>query len=64
MANIRTYTNSSRALQSLQSGKRLPEAQFANLKVAAKGQRSVYGMFRKSSSMKGGDSSETLASSV
>jgi hypothetical protein len=38
-------------------GKRLPETQFSNLKVAAKGQQSVYGMFKKINST---DSSEGL----
>jgi hypothetical protein len=37
-------------LESMRAGKRLPEAPFTNLKVAAKGQRSVYSMFKKSSS--------------
>jgi hypothetical protein len=31
----------------MKAGKRLPETQFSNLKVAAKGQQSVYGMFKK-----------------
>lgn len=34
----------------MKAGKRLPEAQFSNLKIAAKGQQSVYGMFKMSSS--------------
>ncbi|KAI4168814.1 MAG: hypothetical protein LQ346_009031, partial [Caloplaca aetnensis] len=34
-------------LESLKAGKRLPEAQFTNLTLAAKGQKSVYGMFSK-----------------
>ncbi|KAI4271086.1 MAG: hypothetical protein LQ337_006262, partial [Flavoplaca oasis] len=34
-------------LESLKAGKRLPEAQFSNLTLAAKGQKSVYGMFSK-----------------
>jgi hypothetical protein len=34
-------------LESLKHGKRLPEAQFTNLKIAAKGQQSVYGIFKK-----------------
>ncbi|KAE9377927.1 hypothetical protein N431DRAFT_435100 [Stipitochalara longipes BDJ] len=38
-------------LESLKLGKRLPEAQFTNLKVAAKGQQSVYGMFKKANSL-------------
>ncbi|KAL8710859.1 MAG: hypothetical protein Q9220_004662 [cf. Caloplaca sp. 1 TL-2023] len=39
-------------LESLKAGKRLPETRFSNLTLAAKGQKSVYGMFsdsRKSS---------------
>ena len=46
-----------RVLESLKHGKRLPEVQFTNLKVAAKGQQSVYGMFKKATSM--GSGSET-----
>ncbi|KAL8716915.1 MAG: hypothetical protein Q9225_005789, partial [Loekoesia sp. 1 TL-2023] len=34
-------------LESLKTGKRLPEAQFSNIALAAKGQKSVYGMFSK-----------------
>ncbi|KAL8672117.1 MAG: hypothetical protein Q9168_003423, partial [Polycauliona sp. 1 TL-2023] len=34
-------------LESLKAGKRLPEAQFSNITLAAKGQKSVYGMFAK-----------------
>ncbi|KAL9040845.1 MAG: hypothetical protein Q9180_001662 [Flavoplaca navasiana] len=34
-------------LESLKAGKRLPEAQFSNITLAAKGQKSVYGMFSK-----------------
>jgi hypothetical protein len=37
--------SSSRVLESVKAGKRLPEARFANLKVAASGQRSVLGAF-------------------
>lgn len=37
----------SRVLQSLQEGKRLPEARFSNLKMAAKAQNSVYGLYSK-----------------
>ena len=36
-----------RVLESLKAGKRLPEAQFSNITLAAKGQKSVYGMFSK-----------------
>jgi hypothetical protein len=35
-----------RVLESLKAGIRLPEARFANLKLAAKGQHSVYGLFK------------------
>jgi hypothetical protein len=38
-----------RVLESLKAGKRLQETPFANLKVAAKGQQSVYDMFKKTS---------------
>ncbi|KAI9878376.1 MAG: hypothetical protein M1830_001081 [Pleopsidium flavum] len=34
-------------LESIKAGKRLPEAQFSTMKIAAKGQQSVYGMFTK-----------------
>lgn len=34
-----------RVLESLKAGKRLPEARFATLKVAAQGQHSVYGRY-------------------
>ncbi|KAI9756475.1 MAG: hypothetical protein M1835_000716 [Candelina submexicana] len=33
-------------LESIKAGKRLPEAQFSTMKLSAKGQRSVYGMFK------------------
>lgn len=36
-----------RVLESIKAGKRLPEAPFANLSIAAKGQKSVYGLFTK-----------------
>ena len=36
----------SRVLESLKAGKRQAEAPFVNLKIAAKGQQSVYGMFK------------------
>ncbi|TVY21720.1 hypothetical protein LARI1_G000400 [Lachnellula arida] len=39
-----------RALESLKAGRRLPETQFSNLKVAAKRQNSVYDMFKTASS--------------
>lgn len=35
-----------RAIKSIEAGKRLPEANFANLKVAAHGQRSMLGFAR------------------
>ncbi|KAI0474421.1 BRCA1 C terminus domain-containing protein [Xylaria cf. heliscus] len=34
-------------LESIKAGKRLPEARFADLKVASKGQQSVYGLYSK-----------------
>ncbi|KAK8048781.1 hypothetical protein PG994_010511 [Apiospora phragmitis] len=37
----------SRILESIRAGKRLPEARFSNLKVASKGQQSVFGLFSK-----------------
>lgn len=39
-----------RALESIQAGKRLAETPFTNLKVAAKGQQSVFSMLQKSDS--------------
>lgn len=36
-----------RVLESIKAGKRLPEARFANLKIAAKGQQSVLSVFSK-----------------
>lgn len=40
-----------RVLESLKAGRRLPETPFTNLKIAAKGQQSVYSMFKQSSSI-------------
>jgi hypothetical protein len=40
----------SRVLESMKVGKRLSETQFTNLKVAPKGQKSVYSMLKKTSS--------------
>lgn len=37
----------SRVLESLKAGKRQAEGPYANLKIAAMGQRSVYSMFKK-----------------
>ncbi|KAK0116726.1 hypothetical protein ONS96_012577 [Cadophora gregata f. sp. sojae] len=37
-------------LESLKAGKRLSESPFSNLKIAPKGQKSVYGMFKKTNS--------------
>lgn len=34
-------------LESLKAGKRLPEARFSNMKIAPKGQSSVYGLYHK-----------------
>jgi hypothetical protein len=45
------FTFLCRVLQSLKLGKRLPESQFTTLKVAAKGQQSVYGMFKKTTTV-------------
>ena len=39
--------DSARVLESIRAGKRLPEARFANLKMAASGQGSVHGLFGK-----------------
>ncbi|KAL8922646.1 MAG: hypothetical protein Q9172_003486 [Xanthocarpia lactea] len=39
-----------KVLESLKAGKRLPETQFSNISLAAKGQKSVYGMFPKAQS--------------
>lgn len=39
-----------RVLESVKAGRRLPEARFANLKVASKGQPSVYGAFSRAAS--------------
>jgi hypothetical protein len=36
-----------RVLESINAGKRLPEARFANLKIAARSQQSVLGAFSK-----------------
>ncbi len=43
-------TGTSRVLESLKAGKRLPEAQFSNMSLAPKNQKSVYGMFKKTNS--------------
>lgn len=45
------FANIVRILESMKAGKRLPETTFANLKVAPKSQKSVYGMFKKSESI-------------
>ncbi|KAL8930800.1 MAG: hypothetical protein Q9208_000341 [Pyrenodesmia sp. 3 TL-2023] len=45
-------------LESLKVRKRLPEAQFSNITLAAKGQKSVYGMFSKEKIPTGTSSSE------
>lgn len=36
-----------RVLESIKAGKRLPEARFSTMRIAAKGQKSVYGMFKR-----------------
>ncbi|KAB8303063.1 hypothetical protein EYC80_004516 [Monilinia laxa] len=38
-------------LESIKAGKRLPETRFSNLKVAPKGQRSVYDMFKNTANV-------------
>lgn len=40
------YVDVEWVLESIKAGKRLPEAQFSNLKTAAKSQQSVYGIFK------------------
>jgi hypothetical protein len=47
----KTFLHFYRILESLKLGKRLPETQFTNLKLAAKGQQSVYGMFKKTNNL-------------
>lgn len=42
-----------RVIESLKVGKRLPEAQFSNMSLAPKSQKSVYGMFKKTESKPG-----------
>lgn len=51
-----------RVLESIKAGIRLPEAQFLAVKIAAKGQKSVYGMLKRvesGSAGKGGVAAET-----
>ena len=43
----RVLMEGNRVLESLKAGVRLPEARFANLSVASKGQRSVLGTFSR-----------------
>lgn len=38
---------STRVLESLKAGKRLPETRFSNMKIAPKGQSSVHGLYHK-----------------
>lgn len=57
-----TFSASRRVLESLKAGKRLPEAQFSNIILAAKGQRSVYGMFEKEKPSAGEKKATPLAS--
>ncbi|KAL8681265.1 MAG: hypothetical protein Q9224_006868, partial [Gallowayella concinna] len=47
-------------LESLKAGKRLPEAQFSNITLAAKGQKSVYGMFSKEKSSGSTDAADAV----
>lgn len=42
-----TSANSYRVLESIKAGKRLLEARFSTLKIASKGQQSVYSMASK-----------------
>jgi hypothetical protein len=44
---VRNSANDVRVLESVKIGKRQAEAPFVDLKIAAKWQRSVYGMFKK-----------------
>ncbi|KAL5085178.1 hypothetical protein Trisim1_010855 [Trichoderma cf. simile WF8] len=48
-------------LQSLQEGKRLPEARFSNLKMAAKAQNSVYGLYSKQNAVSKTTPSDTAS---
>jgi hypothetical protein len=43
--NYTLSTDMPRVLESIKAGKRLPEARFANVKVASRRQQSVYGAF-------------------
>lgn len=45
----RVLTHCIRVLESLKAGRRLPEARFSNMKIAPKGQSSVYGLYSKQS---------------
>jgi hypothetical protein len=47
-----------RVLESIKNGKRLPETEYTNLKVVAKGQRSVYSMFSRTDSTNSRDTME------
>lgn len=51
-----------RVLESIKAGKRLPEAQFSTMRIAAKGQKSVYGMFKRTES--GSDEKGVAAAGV
>ena len=50
-----------RVLESLKAGKRLPEAQFSNMSIAPKGQRSVYGLFKHAATTKGEENEKPMA---
>jgi hypothetical protein len=41
------WLTKNRVLESIKAGKRLPEARFSNLKIASRGQGSVYGLCSK-----------------
>ncbi|KAK5628827.1 hypothetical protein RRF57_004542 [Xylaria bambusicola] len=47
-------------LESIKAGKRLPEARFADLKIAAKGQQSVYGLYARQKDATSADVYESL----
>ncbi|KAK3327332.1 hypothetical protein B0T19DRAFT_400210 [Cercophora scortea] len=51
-------------LESIKAGKRLPEARFANLKVAARGQQSVLGAFSKAKNNTGGSTLQATAAAT
>ena len=52
-----------RVIESIKARKRLPEAQFSNLSIAPKGQKSVYGMFKKQESAAEGETETIVTAS-